>query len=457
MRDVGLRLDDLMDEPLIGWQEPHVTIGHSASLSDSRHAPTKRQTRRPRCSNHAELTDADMVDQWSPEQLADASGESVDDLATYAETGLLVRQADGRYDADALHRLELLQFARERGITPSQLGAAVAEQGDLLGIFEGLGSEEPTSHTLGEAAAKAGLDNELIAELVEILGWKLTAKATNEDVDALDLLVQALTLGLPREALVQQVRVYADLLDRLADAEVRIFHDYVHEQFRAAGMSGRELLEATESLGKPLLGLVEPAILYFHRRAWDRVNKEDLLRHLLEVTTPPAAQPGESTATVMFIDLADFTPLTVAMGDQGAADVLREFGGWVRSTSAANGGRIIKQIGDAFMLTFLDPCDAVRFGLDLQSAVAARTDFPAMHIGAHHGRVLFTEGDYVGGAVNLAARVASASAAGQFLVTAEIRDIADGQTPAKFLDLGQQSLKGIASPVPLVEVAATHR
>jgi adenylate cyclase len=348
---------------------------------------------------------------WEPDALAAAAGEA------YAEAGLLVGRPDGRYDADALTRLRLIRFARDRGVDERQLAAAIRDQGDLLGIFEGLGSATSTPYTLDQAAAKAGLDPDLMAELTELLGWDGKSRATSEDLDALGLLARAVAAGLKREPLSQLVRVYADLLDRLADAEVRIFHDYVHEQFRAVGLSGRELLTATESLGKPLLGLVEPALLYFHRRAWERVNGEDLLRHLREVTTPPAASPGESTATVMFIDLAGFTPLTVAIGDQGAADVLRRFGALVRGTAGSHGGRIIKQIGDAFMLQFTDSADAVFFGVILMSAVAAEPRFPAIHIGAHHGRVLFTEGDYVGGAVNLAARVAAASAPGQFLIT----------------------------------------
>lgn len=49
--------------------------------------------------------------------------------------------------------------------------------------------------------------------------------------------------------------------------------------------------------------------------------------------------------------------------------------------------------------------------------VDAEPQFPALHIGAHHRNVLYREGDYLGATVNLAARVASCGAAGQFLIT----------------------------------------
>jgi len=200
-----------------------------------------------------------------------------------------------------------------------------------------------------------------------------------------------------------------------------------------------------------LLGLVEPAVLYFHRRAWARVNGEDLLRHVMEETAPPAATPGESLATVLFIDLAGFTPMTVAMGDAAAADVLRRFAAMVRDCTATHGGRIFKQIGDAFMITFGRPADAVRFELDILARVAAESQFPAVHIGAHHGAVLYRDGDYAGAGVNLAARVASATA-GQFLITEAVRDDVGNQPGATFSVLPARNLKGVPDPVPLVDV-----
>lgn len=78
--------------------------------------------------------------------------------------------------------------------------------------------------------------------------------------------------GMPRDALMQLIRVFADATDRLADAIVRTFHNYVHERFRTQGLTGPELLAASEGVGKPLLDLVEPTVVYFHRRAYQRAK-----------------------------------------------------------------------------------------------------------------------------------------------------------------------------------------
>lgn len=395
---------------------------------------------------------ADMAGPWSLDKLAAVADENEPRLVEYADAGLLHRQPDGAFDPDSLHRVRLIQFARSRGVSDEQLATAIADQGDLLGIFDELVQVGDATTNLTDTARELGLDDAVVAELADMLDWDDISAGTETDVAALQVLAQALALGLPRDALMQMVRVFTDATDRLADAIVRTFHNYVHERFRAQGLVGPELLNASEQVGKPLLDLVEPTLLYFHRRAYLRANREDLLRHLAEATTPPSSTPGEEQATVLFVDLASFTPLTATMGDSAAAEVLSRFGLTVRSNAIRHRGRIIKQIGDEFMLMFARPADAVEFGLTMDSFVETEPQFPALHIGAHSGAVLYREGDYVGGTVNLAARVASAGAAGQFLITEDLRDAAGSHPGADFTTLPPLRLKGIPDPICLVEV-----
>lgn len=80
----------------------------------------------------------------------------------------------------------------------------------------------------------------------------------------------ALEMGMPPEALLQLTRVLNDALTRVAETETRLFHFYVHEQLRSQGLTGANLNAATDELSGPLKELIEPAILYFHRKAWQR-------------------------------------------------------------------------------------------------------------------------------------------------------------------------------------------
>jgi class 3 adenylate cyclase len=394
-----------------------------------------------------------MTGTWEVDALAAAAQETPERLAWYARAGLLHRDDNGGYAANSLQRLRLIRYARLRGITDEDLALATKEQGDLLGIFEELAPPEARTYDLEQAAAQAGVPAAFLDELVHLLGLEEDrGNVHKDDVDALNLLGQALALGIPDEAMLQLVRVFADATERLADAQARIFHDFVHEQFRASGLSGKQLLESTEAIAKPALTLVEPAIVYFHRRAWQKANREDFLRHLAEATSSPAERPGDTTAAVMFVDLAGFTPLTIALGDHGVADVLRVFSMTVRDACSRHGGRIIKQIGDAFMLVFDRPADAVRFGADLHASAAKVEDLPALHIGAHWGRVLYREGDYYGGGVNLAARIASSTDPDQFLVSSELADAAGEHEAIHYVPLPPISLKGVDGPVAVAEV-----
>jgi len=393
-----------------------------------------------------------MAAPWSLDKLAEAADTNEERLRRYIDHGLLHLQTDGDLEPDSLHRVRLIQFIHSRGFSEKQLVAAIAGQGDLLGMFEELVEPGDPPASLSESASNLGLDGALLSELAQILDWQTLRVGTESDIATLRVVANALELGMPRDALMQIVRVLADAMDHLADAEVRTFHDYVHERFRAQGLVGPELLKANRRVGKPVLELAEPAVICFHRRAYQRAIREDLLRHLTEHAAPPASTPGLEQTTVLFIDLTSFTPLTATMGDQTAADVLRRFSNSVRSCATRHVGRISKQIGDAFMLTFPEPTDAIEFGLAMERVVDTEPQFPALHIGAHYGSVLYREGDYIGATVNLAARVAMAGAAGQFLITEDLHDAIGDRADVRFTLLPPRRLKGLRDPIRLVEV-----
>ncbi|HWS93622.1 MAG TPA: adenylate cyclase, partial [Mycobacterium sp.] len=173
-------------------------------------------------------------------------------------------EADDEFEPDSLRRLRLIQFVRSRGIGDEQLAAVTASQGDLLGVFEQSDPPDDTALGLVEAARNLDLDDGVIAELAEILGWDDAGSGTESDVAVMQVVAQALALGMPHDALMQLIRVFTDTMDRLADAQVRTFHDYVHERFGARGLVGRELLDTTQRIGRPMLNLAEPALVYFY-------------------------------------------------------------------------------------------------------------------------------------------------------------------------------------------------
>ena len=125
--------------------------------------------------------------------------------------------------------------------------------------------------------------------------------------------------------------------------------------------------------------------------------------------------------------------------------------GVVRPLALDHDGKLVKQIGDAFMLVFDEAERAVVCGLELQGAATAQRDFPAVRIGAHTGEVLYREGDYVGTNVNIAARVAAMAQRDQFTISASTRAAAGAMPDVRYVELGPQHLKGIPEEVELFD------
>lgn len=387
--------------------------------------------------------------------LATTVGTTVADVERWTELGLLGE--GGRLRSIDRARAVLIVDLLRRGATPERIAAAIAEQGDLLGQFGGLLAAdgvlfEPT----GRGERRTHADPAVVDRLRAAAGIAPTSAAPDDD-RAVELLDVALGAGLPEQAIAQLVRVYADAAARIAEAEVRLFHQYVHEPLRVEGVRGPELTATTAAVSGVLTGLSDPALLYFHQRALRDALLEDLLTHVLDAGVAPPSIPGEMEATVLFVDLSGFTPLTETMGDAAAADVVDRFSVAVRAAASEHGGRVVKQIGDEFMLVFRTPGPAVRFGIALAAVVDAEARFPDIRTGAHHGRLLYRDGDYLGSTVNLAARVTSAAAGGQFLVTDDVRSALADAADVELLDAGRRALKGFTEAVTVHEVVCADR
>ena len=176
--------------------------------------------------------------------------------------------------------------------------------------------------TLEEAAQSAGLDSGVLKTALAASGLGDERFATREEIAAAGLIKNALDYGLPHEILTQLLHVFSDATNKIAEAGVRLFHLHVHDQLRAPGTGGAELLKATNAIAAPFMALAEPAVVYLFRKAWQRALREDMLMHLAEEATSASSVPGELTRAFLFADLAGFTPLTEVEGDSKAAQVI---------------------------------------------------------------------------------------------------------------------------------------
>ena len=136
----------------------------------------------------------------------------------------------------------------------------------------------------------------------------------------------------------------------------------------------------------------------------------------------------------------------------------------VDPTIADHNGRVVKRVGDGLIVEFRSVVDAVRCAISLQKGVAERdADLPPerlmrFRIGVHVGdAVEEADGDLMGDAVNIAARIEGVCEPGGVAVSEDAWRQAEGKVAVETIDVGAPSLKNIARPVRVFQLMFGQR
>ncbi len=112
---------------------------------------------------------------------------------------------------------------------------------------------------------------------------------------------------------------------------------------------------------------------------------------------------GTVTRTVAFTDLSDYTAAVARSNREELRRLLADHEALVAPIAERHGGRIVKNLGDSFMVIFDAATDAVRAALQIQEMV--RDSAISIRVALETGDVEAIEGDAFGAAVNFAARI----------------------------------------------------
>lgn len=151
--------------------------------------------------------------------------------------------------------------------------------------------------------------------------------------------------------------------------------------------------------------------------------------------------------TFLFMDLVGFSALTAERGDDLAAEVALRLYARVRGLLPLHRGEEIKTIGDAMMVRCDDPREGIELGLRISEEIAEETELPPLRIGVHTGSAVHRDGDWYGGAVNVAARLCSAAGGGEVLVSEAAREASGSPSHIDFGVRRLHWLKNIPEPV----------
>lgn len=151
--------------------------------------------------------------------------------------------------------------------------------------------------------------------------------------------------------------------------------------------------------------------------------------------------------TSVFADLAGYTALTEARGDEAAAKLAREFRRTMCVLSREHGATQVKSMGDGVMIWAPDPGAAVALAIRAVETVGTRADLLPVRVGVHTGPAVMRGCDWYGNSVNVAARLAGQAEPNEALVSAATRAAAGGRLPTVLHNRYEVSLQGVARPV----------
>lgn len=181
--------------------------------------------------------------------------------------------------------------------------------------------------------------------------------------------------------------------------------------------------------------------------------------------TQPTWTPG--LRTVLFADLRGSTALYQQLGNAAAAALVTQAVHSLAQSARAQGGRVVKTLGDGLIVLFEGAAGGVQAAFRMQevlpravearamAAVAQRSDAIRLHVALEHGEVIELGEDCYGDAVNVAARLLDHSGDQEILITANVLAQLEEPLRRRFRSLDAIALRGRSEPVAVH--ACAHR
>jgi adenylate cyclase len=160
--------------------------------------------------------------------------------------------------------------------------------------------------------------------------------------------------------------------------------------------------------------------------------------------------------TVLMVDLVSYTSTTAGSNREKISELQDILDGLSLPLFEKYGGYVVKKVGDAFLVTFRSPTNAVLCGVALQTRFNHHNSRSKqrplrIRVALHTGEVVVRDNDVYGDAVNTTARVEGIAKAGHVVFT-ESTYLAMNKNEIPYTHLGAKKLKGLRRPVRLFRV-----
>lgn len=151
-------------------------------------------------------------------------------------------------------------------------------------------------------------------------------------------------------------------------------------------------------------------------------------------------------AAVLAADVVGYSRLMETDAEGTLEALLRMRAEVFRPTVASRRGRIVKSMGDGWLVVFDGATDAVECAMHVQDRLAADARI-RLRIGIHLGDIVEAEEDVFGSAVNIASRLQELAQPGAVVISDAVFLTLDAALRPSFDDVGERWLKNIARPL----------
>ncbi|AZG46389.1 adenylate/guanylate cyclase domain-containing protein [Gordonia insulae] len=256
-------------------------------------------------------------------------------------------------------------------------------------------------YTRDELIAELGLSPEYAEKVWNAFGFARRSTPdkifTDDDLTALRLFADSEST-MPQDAQVATARAIGQTMARLADWQA----DQLRELDRNPDVPWT-------------IGQMSAALGQIQQLIWRR-HLALALEHGVEHDSDERLD-----LVVGFADIVGYTSLSRRIALDELEALLESFEEDTFDIVTANGGHVVKTLGDAVMFTCHDPAAAAAIAVALH-ALSESERIPPLRVGLARGRVLSRLGDVFGEPVNIAARLAGSARPGTTLVDEAMSD-----------------------------------
>ncbi|MGH2464287.1 MAG: hypothetical protein ACRDGI_02405 [Candidatus Limnocylindrales bacterium] len=322
------------------------------------------------------------------DRLAEESGTTPGHVRSLIAAGALNAQPDGLHDVEDIPRVRLALALADGGIDLAQLISVVRSGTLQLDWVARLWAvPEASGRTYLEFADSLGERASMLPLLYAAFGLAVPAPETvmrRDEEEAIEAFVELWSMVEDRpDVYLRAARVVGEGVRRIQSATQDLFDELGGPPGLRLqrGMTPDDAIKPAMRLGP----VISQLLVWLQRRHQETEVFGRIVTYVEDALAgTPTGGNREEPPAIAFVDLSGYTELTVAAGDQRAAEFATSLQELAESSAQRHRGRVVKLLGDGVMLRFPAALDAIEGVRALISAIVGSA-LPPAHAGIAAG------------------------------------------------------------------------